>query len=801
MKRFYPVLLLSIFQLGMQVIGQSVDENYAEKIWNDQCCSHKSTHFTSSGNKSIINPNPHVFDYDVKFYKLDLEATNTNNQFNGSANVSAVVVIPQMEIFSIEFSNKLVADSAFINGVKYAHIHASNNISVSLPIAIPQGTLFHFKLYYHTPANYTSSYYSSTLHPTYGNFPVSQTLSEPYFAHEFMPCKQELEDKADSVHVFITTTSDLKVAGPGLLTEVNLPDGKIRHEWRTYQKTAYYLIFFAVSDYQEYNIYAKPSGLPGDSILVQNYVFDYPNCLESNKAAIDNTVNMVNLLSNLYSLYPFHDEKYGHYLWYPTSFSGMEHITMSGMRYLNTYLISHELGHSWFGDNVTCASWSDIWINEGFATYTEYLVNQYLVSQAAADANMLSYMNNVMTLPGGSVYVPLNETNNVGRVFNTRLTYRKGSALVHMIRFEMNNDPIFFQTLQNFQLQFAGGSATGLDFKVVCENTSGLDFTDFFNQWYFGEGFPTFSVIWSQQEDTLYLNSIQTTSTTVTTLFKTPVEFKLTYAGGSQTIRVYQKSNDTTFKITIPYQITGITIDPNNWILNQVGTITHRKNLNLAAFIEGPFDEISGQMATGLNPDHLPLIQPYNQSPWNYIETEEIAELPSSNIVDWLLIELRDAPTASQALSGTRFARQSAFLLNNGSIVTTDGSSYLQFDDPITHQLYVVIHHRNHLSIMSATPLPYQKGIYNYDFSTGADQIYQGSLTCKELTTGVWGLIAGDADANGIIEPPDKVIAWETSAGMQGYLSSDLNLDGQSDNRDKDDLWLPNVGKGSFVPQ
>ncbi len=221
-----------------------------------------------------------------------------------------------------------------------------------------------------------------------------------------MPCKQELEDKADSVHVFITTDSSLSVAGPGLLTKVSLPDGKVRHEWRTYYKTAYYLIFFAVSDYKDYSIYAKPTNLPFDSILIQNYVFDYPGCLESNKAAIDMTDNMIELLSGLYSVFPFDEEKYGHYLWYPSGFSGMEHITMSGMRYLNTYLISHELGHSWFGDNVTCATWSDIWINEGFATYTEYLVNQYLVSQASADAIMLSYMNNVMTSPGGSVYVP-----------------------------------------------------------------------------------------------------------------------------------------------------------------------------------------------------------------------------------------------------------------------------------------------------------------------------------------------------------------------------------------------------------
>jgi hypothetical protein len=705
-----------------------------------------------------------------------------------------------MNIFSIELSNKLQVDSAFINGVKYIYNHASNNISISLATALPQGSIFHFRLYYHTPPTYSSSYYSSTVNPNYGNFHVTQTLSEPYFAHEFMPCKQELEDKADSVHIFITTDSSLSVAGPGLLTKVSLPGGKVRHEWRTYQKTAFYLIFFAVSDYKDYRIYAKPANLPGDSILIQNFVFDYPGCLETNKDAIDQTDNMVELLSNLYSLFPFYEEKYGHYLWYPSGFSGMEHITMTGMRYLNTYLISHELGHSWFGDNVTCASWSDIWINEGFATYTEYLVNQYLISQASADAIMLSYMDNVMTIPGGSVYVPLNETNNVGRIFNTRLTYRKGGALVHMIRFEINNDALFFQTLQNFQQQYKGNLATGLDFKTVCENVSGINFTDFFNQWYFGEGYPTFSVIWSQEEDTVWLSSLQTSSTAITTLFKMPVEFRLSYSGGSQTFRLYQLTNDTTFKIIIPHQVTGIAIDPNNWVLNQIGTITHRKNIELKVLLEGAYNPVNGIMSNKLNPDLLPNNQPYYITPWNYPGTESVNTFPE-NAVDWVLVELRDAANASLANGATIINRQAALLLQDGSIVGINGSSKLKFDNTVLQQLFVVIKQRNHLGIMSAIPLTYHKGIYNYDFTTSVIQVYGGYLGHKSLAPGIWGMVAGDADANGIIQQIDKSNSWNTSAGYKGYFLPDLNLDRQANNKDKDDFWLPNLGKGTMIPQ
>ena len=360
--------------------------------------------------------------------------------------------------------------------------------------------------------------------------------------------------------------------------------------------------------------------------------------------------------------------------------------------------------------------------------------------------------------------------------------------------------PFSFRTLYDFQQHYKDSIATGLDFKTVCEDVSGIDFTDFFNQWYFGEGYPTFSAIWSQEEDTVYLNSIQTTSTAITTLFKTPIEFKLNYAGGSQTFRLYQMTNDTIFKIVIPHEITGIAIDPNNWILNQQGSITHMNNLRLKVFLEGPFNEYSGHMNSSFDPDDFPLNQPYSQPPWNFSGAETIPEIPTSNVVDWVLIELRDANSASQATSVTTIAQMAALLLNNGSIVSMDESSPLQFYNSVTQQLYVVLHHRNHLSIMSAIPLDYDKGFYNYDFSVSSGQIYQGISGSKELSTGIWGMIAGDSDANGTVELADKTNDWNPTAGKRGYLFPDLNLDGQSDNLDKDNYWLPNNGKGSQVP-
>ncbi|MCF8378387.1 MAG: M1 family metallopeptidase [Bacteroidales bacterium] len=793
MKDLSYIIIMALLFLGKNTLSQ-IDFQDDEPI-----CKHQ--HFQQDPNftKSIINPNPLVFNYDVTFYKLNLEAYDTTSQFTGYSIVQAKVTSAILDTFSIELSHKLEADSVFINGVKHLFTHASDNITVELNTVLSLGELIEFKLYYHTPPDYSSIYYSASQAANYGNFKVSQTFSEPYFVHEWMPCKQELEDKADSVHIFITTKNNLRVAGPGLLTTVLLPDNMVRHEWRTNNPTAFYLIFFAISDYQEYNIYAKPDSLPGDSILVMNYVYDYPNCLESNLTNINSTAGMIELFSDIYGLFPFYKEKYGHYLWYPGNFSGMEHITMTGMRYFSFDLIAHELGHSWFGDNVTCATWSDIWINEGFATYTEYLARQYLISQASADSKMLSYHNYVMATSTGSVYVPPESTNNWGRIFSTRLTYRKGGSLLHMIRFEMQNDSIFFRTLYEFQQQFKDSLATGLDFKNMCEQISGKDFDPFFNQWYFGEGWPTYNINWWQIEDTLFLRAHQTTSTPVTPLFQQLMEYKISFSGSDTLVKSYQLTNDTILQFIINGEALAIEVDPNNWVLNAVGNIIHEKNLNIKAFLEGSYDSNMGEMKTLLQTS-IPQDQPYSLAPWNYNGSETMTAL-QYNTVDWVLILLYDTTDASLIANSIPFDSIAGFITATGNIVDIDGKSYPRFTGDIEYNIFAQLIHRNHLSVLSSEGLLYNKGVYSVDFSSYSIHAYGGADGVIELSPGVWGLISGDANADGQVTIDDKSIGWENHTGDSGYLSTDLNMDTQTNNRDKDDFWLPNLGKSSQVPQ
>lgn len=217
--------------------------------------------------------------------------------------------------------------------------------------------------------------------------------------------------------------------------------------------------------------------------------------------------------------------------------------------------------------------------------------------------------------------------------------------------------------------------------------------------------------------------------------------------------------------------------------------------LDLKVMIEGAFN--GSNMNTDLT--GFPLSQPYSGSPWTYPGTENVASIPAG-VVDWILIELRDAGDAASANSVTRIGMQAGFLLNDGSIVSIDGITLPLFNDlTIQQSLFVVIWHRNHLPILSANPLIKTGNIYSCDFTTMAGQAY-GIDAQKFLADGIYGLFGGDANADGIIDDADKDISWQDEAGQSGYLPSDLNLDGQSGNQDKNGIWLPNTGKGSQIP-
>jgi len=519
-----------------------------------------------------------VHDYDVTFYFLDIEVSSTSIQVGGTVEIHGTVVADEMAVFAFELNSSLSLEEVIFNGtIAENWTWEGDNVLVEIP-TLQEGETFVAEINYGgTPP--TGGFFSGITNDYSNTWQknVTWTLSEPFAAKDWWPNKQVLTDKADSVWVFLTTASTEMAGSQGLLTNVtDLGNNQLRYEWKSNYPIAYYLISFAVSDYQEYNIYAKPAALENDSILVQNFVYNHPNYLPNQQSNIDAVVPMIELFSDLYILYPFHEEKYGHCI--TQLGGGMEHQTMSTMGSFSFNLVAHELGHMWFGDNVTCATWSDIWINEGFATYSNYLAQEMLNGWNSGQNFMISTQNNVMSSPGGSVYIPPSEItpDNIWRIFSGRLSYDKGASILHVLRHEVNNDELFFNIMNTFQIAFKDSTATGEDFRMIAEEVTGMDLEQFFAQWYYGEGYPKYDIEWYMFDDTFDMYVTQTGSSS-TPLFEMTMDYKLTFSDGSDTtIRLFQENNLEHYAIDFGKQVVNIQVDPDNWTFERVNTLIVR---------------------------------------------------------------------------------------------------------------------------------------------------------------------------------------------------------------------------------
>ncbi len=212
-------------------------------------------------------------------------------------------------------------------------------------------------------------------------------------------------------------------------------------------------------------------------------------------------------------------------------------------------------------------------------------------------------------------------------------------------------------------------------------------------------------------------------------------------------------------------------------------------NVSLTVFLEGPFNTSTNQMNTNLN-SILPLLQPYGTAPlgnptpdWLYTGSESVGAIPNASVVDWVEVVLRDVTSPGAALPAKTIARQVGFLLNNGSVVALDGVSPLSFNSLISHNLYAVVWHRNHLGVLSAYPLTPVSGGFSYNFSSPAGQAYTSGVAAQKLlATGIYGMRSGDGTGNGMIEMNDKTTVWSVQAGTAGYKEGDYNMNRQVNN-------------------
>lgn len=509
-------------------------------------------------------------DYDVKHVKINIAVDNQSTNITGDVITTAQVTASSMSQYVFELEDQLTVDSVKVNGqLLTAATIASHVRSVSLPAALSQNTWFTAQVFYHgqpvSGTQFLSTGIRNDQSPSWGT-KVTYSMSEPYDSKDWWPCKQSLQDKIDSTDIWVTVPNNLKAGANGVLKNVTaLPGGFSRYEWKSNIPINYYLVAFSAAPYTDYSFYVHfPNS--NDSMLVQNYVYgDNLQTLPFWKNEIDSVADMIVYFSELVGRYPFWQEKYGHML-APLG-GGMEHQTMTTQGTFETLLSAHELFHQWFGDLVTCATWKDIWLNEGFASYSEDLFIEKFWGVPQRYLHIKDKHNEVLQDPSGTVYV--DDTTDEGRIFDGRLTYSKGASVVHSLRFLVNDDVLFFDMLKNYLQQYQHATATTDQFKNAAAQFLHTDLDTFINQWVYGEGYPQYAASWNQIGDTVVVKLSQTvTPNASVSLFYTPIELRLTSAQGDTVIRVHNSLATQYYNFIWNKPMSGISIDPNDWLLN-----------------------------------------------------------------------------------------------------------------------------------------------------------------------------------------------------------------------------------------
>jgi aminopeptidase N len=472
---------------------------------------------------------------------------------------------------SFDMGTGINTDSVLYKGNKLQNSKNKDILTVRLPSTLLKGTYDSLTIYYQGAPE--SDGFGSFTVSSHNNTPVMWTLSEPYGAKDWWVCKQSLNDKPDSIDVFITHPKQYKAASNGLLiSEIPIGENIITH-WKHRHAIAAYLIAIAVTDYETYSHFAYLEN--GDSVEVLNYI--YPEDLSYVKVQTAVTPGIIEFFSKKFIDYPFKNEKYGHaqFGWG----GGMEHQTMSFMGSFGFGIIAHELAHQWFGDYITCASWHDIWLNEGFATYCEGLCYENGLGDENWRQWIIDKMNYVTSLSDGAVYVE--DISNEYRIFDGRLSYAKGAMVLHLIRGQIG-DEAFFSAIQNYlnDPKLQNGYAYTKYLQTHFEQTSGKDLTELFNDWVYGQGYPKYSLNWGQtSENMLYLEIEQKQSHTSVDFFELNISVELSGEGKDTILYINNTENNQEFIFKLDFTVDKISFDPDLWIISRPAKISHYKNV------------------------------------------------------------------------------------------------------------------------------------------------------------------------------------------------------------------------------
>ena len=559
---FITFFLMIVLPAGAQNLLKNLTELQAHQV------SKPVDEITSAGTAS----------FDATYYHLTLNLNFDDESLVASTRIEGKVKNGTLTIVTLDFSNGLVVDHVVNSeGDTLSFTHSDNVLAVTLNNNVSAGGMIKFDVSYHGTPNFSSGFIFTQ--NNHGD-PIAWTISEPYDARTWWPSKDHPSDKADSVRVTVTVPSNMRVGSIGLLVNESSTDTTATYDWKSHYPISTYLVSIAAGEYTvSEQIYTRPDSLAvtlGEAEFpILHYVYPEDAYWLTNwNLATD----MMALFEYWFGAYPFANEKYGHAQ--TTLGGGMEHQTMSTMGGQSVGLVAHELGHMWFGDLITLNNWGEIWLNEGFATYSANLYWQSRTDMPQYWQITKDGMYDASRRANGPII--RSDTNSVGQLFSSDRTYNKGAAVLHMLRGIVGNDT-FREIMHTYTSseEVAYGTATVAFYQQVCEDVSGLDLGYFFDEWLYGSGYPVYSVRW---ENNSVASGIETRVSIIQEqpagAFLMPIKlrFNLPTTGRVDTV-IFNDQKTQTFTFNFTEEPTNVVFDPDDYLLRNetVSTIEIRE--------------------------------------------------------------------------------------------------------------------------------------------------------------------------------------------------------------------------------
>jgi len=556
--------LYTLFALLLTLPLQAQDASHL-------CAESKINYFTNLNKLSAVQY-PGDENIDVTYYKLDVAIDYDSRNINGDITIKAKSLVDGLTKINFDLQNSLTVKVIKLNGQRATFSHENNLIDITLMSPVNVGEEFTVVINYDgTPG---SSGFGSFEFSSHGGHPAIWTLSEPYGASDWWPCKDTPADKPDSADIWITVDKSMIPVSNGTLEEIVDNGTTHTYKWHSKYPIAQYLISLAITNYELYvNKFVQGS----DTMDVTHY--NYPeNLTTTRKGQLDKTVDMLEVFSELYGPYPFFEEKYGHaeFGWS----GGMEHQTCTSMGYFGSSIVAHELAHQWFGDKITCKDWHHIWLNEGFATYSESAYIESIYGFSGYSNQMASEMSSAKNAYG-SIWVQ--DISSVGQIFNGNRSYAKGAVVLHMLRGIVGTST-FYDIMKTYaaDTSLAYGVAVTEDFQRVAEEVSGMDLNYFFSEWIYGENYPKYTFGWNYTDagDGTYdvIVRVKQSTNSNPKFFTMTMELSFKTLGGNETFKIFNSAQEETFNLKLNSLPVSINIDPNNWILKHIFAITKVEN-------------------------------------------------------------------------------------------------------------------------------------------------------------------------------------------------------------------------------